>query len=285
MTEVQQLYYKFLELREEARVAKDLGCYPTSQDPAIAQFSFCNINREHDRVTRWVDANVRKAGFGLNVTVHLLTIARVFNDPEPLTEALALDRWADLPKTMHARLKAGKRVFRGAYMMPSHGSKEQLAMSPIDYYCEAIEAVRKTDFHNCYTLEQVADKILAIHGFGPFLANQIVTDLRYTPHFDKAEDWETFVLGGPGTSRGLCRFHGEPLSIGKSQKWIRPRLFEVRQRILDNLLHINVSQHQLNIAEYFQDPNNISNSFCEFDKYMRFTEGGKLRRLYKPSTK
>jgi hypothetical protein len=187
---------------------------------------------------------------------------------------------------MHARLKAGKRVFRGAYMMPSHGSKEQLAMSPIDYYCQAAEAVRKTDFRDCYTLEQVAEKILGIHGFGPFLTNQIVTDLRYTEHFPMStSDWETFVLGGPGTSRGLCRFHGEAPTIGKSQKWMKPRLFEVRQRILDNLLQVHVSERQLNIAEYFRDPNNISNSFCEFDKYMRFTEGGKLRRLYKPSSK
>ncbi len=270
-------YWKFLEARELAREAKEFGIFPHSDDPILAKYSFCNINREHDRVTKWVKATVRDNPKIQNATAMVvrIAIARIFNDPatfEGLEEPIGIDN--TLAHVLQ-RQKDGKRIFRGAYMMPSHGSPDQLKMAPAVYYLEACRKLLGADWGKVKSLEEACVEILGVHGFGPFLANQIVTDLRYTKWFQKAPDWGTFVLGGPGTSRGLCRLFGEPLSINKNQTWIHERLMLVRQMTLDLM-------GECPITNYFLDPNNISNSFCEFDKYERARlNEGRLNRFYK----
>jgi len=273
----QHLYLEFLQLREQAREAKEFGIFPHTHDPIIAKYSFCNINREHDRVTQWVKATVRDNPRIQNVTamVVTLTIARIFNDPATF-EGLKFPGATIEEIGQHvARLQAaGKRVFRGAYMMPSHGSPTQLKMPPAVYYLDAARQLLGKQFGKGQSLEEACNKILEVHGFGPFLANQITTDLRYTKWYKDAPDWHTFVLGGPGTSRGLCRYFGEPLRIDKPQSWILPRLMQVREHV--------ATQLGSPFAEYFLDPNNVSNSFCEFDKYARvFLGEGRVNRTYK----
>lgn len=270
-------YVDFLQAREQAREAKEFGIYPHTEDPILAKYSFCNINREHDRVTQWVKATVRDNPRIQNATAMVvrIAIARIFNDPatfEGMVEPIGIDN--TLAHVLE-RQKQGKRIFRGAYMMPSHGSSTQLKMPPAIYYLEACRRLLGAPWGSIKTLEGACAQILGVHGFGPFLANQIVTDLRYTKWWRHADDWGTFVLGGPGTSRGLCRMFGEPLRIDKNQNWIHERLMIIRQMTLDTL-------GESPINTYFLDPNNVSNSFCEFDKYERVRlNEGRLNRFYK----
>lgn len=268
-------YISFLQAREFAREAKEMGVWPHTEDPILAAFSFCNINREHDRVTQWVKANVRDNRKIQNSTAMVVSIAiaRIFNDPatfEGLKGPLNIEN--TLAHVLE-RQKQGKRIFRGAYMMPSHGAKK--SMLPAVYYMEAARQLISVSWGKAKTLEAACGQIMTIHGFGPFLANQITTDLRYTKWWAKAADWNTFVLGGPGTIRGLCRLFQEPLNAQKSQPWVHDRLMLVRE-ITKTVLGVSP------INDYFLDPNNISNSFCEFDKYERVRLGeGRLNRHYK----
>lgn len=272
----QHLYLEFLQLREQAREAKEFGIYPHTHDPIIAKYSFCNINREHDRVTQWVKANIRDNPRIQNLTamvVHV-AIARIFNDPATFDGLKTPYNIEDVRNHVAKLQAAGKRVFRGAYMMPSHGTVEQLRTAPAVYYLDAARQLIGKQFHKGQSLEEACKQILSVHGFGPFLANQITTDLRYTKWYKNAPDWSTFVLGGPGTSRGLCRYFGEPLRIDKPQSWIHPRLMQVRG-------HVAMQLGQP-FSDYFLDPNNVSNSFCEFDKYARvFLGEGRVNRTYK----
>lgn len=267
------IFFDFVELREQAREAKQLGVFPHSEDTILNSFSFCNINRNHDRVTRWIDQHVRRSSLSLNDMVFNLSVARVFNSPDSLRLILPVKSCAEAEKVLLARQARKESVFRGAYMMPSHGTKAQQKVSPITYYLEHLRTIQGMDFTGYSTLEGVAKAILGVHGFGTFITNQIVTDLRYTRHFKHAPDWSEFVWGGPGTSRGLCRFFNQPkLRIDMPQPWIHERLMEVR----------GMSQSRLpeTICDYYTDPNNLSNSFCEYDKYMRVLkdEGGRLRK-------
>jgi len=270
-------YIDFIQARELAREAKEFGIFPHTEDPILAKYSFCNINREHDRVTQWVKATVRDNPKIQNATAMVVrvAIARIFNDPatfEGMEEPINIESTL---KHVLQRQADGKRIFRGAYMMPSHGSPDQLKTPPAVYYLDACKKLVGVDWGSCKTLEAVCCQILGVHGFGPFLANQIVTDLRYTKWWAKAPDWQTFVLGGPGTSRGLCRMFGEPLNISKNQNWIHERLMLIREMTHDLL-------GDCPINEYFLDPNNVSNSFCEFDKYERARlNEGRLNRFYK----
>jgi hypothetical protein len=120
-------------------------------------------------------------------------------------------------------------------------------------------------FEKCKTLESVALLIQDARGFGPFLANQITTDLRYTEHFKNASDWETFVLCGPGTKKGLCRFFGMPPKKGGTQNRAAIQLRAAREILAPHL--------KSPFNDYFRDPNNVTNSFCEFSKYARTLEG------------
>lgn len=275
--ETQQLYLDFLQAREQAREAKELGIIPHTDDLVLAKFRFCNINREHDRVTRWVKATVRDNPRIQNRTAMVcrIAVARIFNDPATFEGLKANPSLTEVRDHVMLRQAHGKRVFRGAYMMPSHGSPDQLKTPPALYYLDAATALLGKDWDRAKTLEEACTLVLSVHGFGPFLANQIVTDLRYTKWWAKAPDWHTFVLGGPGTSRGLCRYFGEPLRIDKPQKWIHPRLMQVREHVAMTLGEP--------FATYFLDPNNVSNSFCEFDKYARVLQGeGRVNRMYNP---
>ena len=47
-------------------------------------------------------------------------------------------------------------------------------------------------------------------GLGPFLAAQIVADLKHVAPLDAATDWWTLARPGPGSERGLNRVRGRP---------------------------------------------------------------------------
>lgn len=283
MTPIQYKFWEFLKIRELARMHKEAGVFPHTNDPVVANYSFCNINREHDAVTRWIKANVRDHdvinSWGVNAMVLNIAVARIFNTPGTLSEIMPMST-RDLIsgrtlKTVQERQARKLTIFRGAYMMPSHGSPEELLTPPAEYYLKSCVLLSQMDFRPARSLQDAADLLIKVPGFGPFLVNQIVTDLRYTQWFELAEDWQTFVMGGPGTSRGLCRYFAEPkIIIGKSQLWIKARLFAVREEAKQ---YANGT-----INGYFLDPNNLSNSFCEFDKYVRASEGGRLKKHYRP---
>ena len=267
LTLPQMLFLHFIAEREDARVAKEHGIYPHTCDPIIQSFKFCNINREHDRVTRWVKEHVRdnpKINGSKSCLVMSLAIARVFNHPPTLQQILPMRSWAVM-RTKVAELKKEGKVFRGAYKMPAHGSGG-MNVSSADYFINGLQQIGAMDFEKCVTLESVALKIQDARGFGPFLANQVTTDLRYTKHFKDAPDWETFVLCGPGTKKGLCRFFQKPVRKGGTQNQAAIQLREARAILAPHL--------KSPFNEYFKDPNNVTNSFCEFSKYARTQDGG-----------
>lgn len=264
-TPVGQRLLRFIELRERARETKELfgGNGPHSEDPIIAKYRFCNINREHDTVTQWVAENVRfpYALAGTNTLVVQLLVARIFNEPDVLELILPVTDTRETCSLLKAHRAAGCKIMRGAYMMPVHGNSGRNATVE-EYYLRAVEGAQKVDWHFFSTLEQVAEALMRQQGIGEFLANQVCTDLRYTPQFERASDWETFVLCGPGTRRGIDRLLGKTEDLGRQkQKFYCAMLRTIREALKG---YVNRT-----VRGYFRDPNNLSNTFCEFDKYER----------------
>lgn len=261
----------FIRAREQARETKELvgGPGPHSSDPILAVGRFCNINREHDVVTKWVKANVRDvyAPYGKNFLVPQVLAARIFNEPDTLREILpALDPAFVLSQLSNMRAQ-GRKIMRGAYMMPVHGNNGK-GKDVAEYYMAAVAEARSVPWSLCESLEGVAERLVQLMGIGDFLANQVCADLRYTPGWGQAKDWGTFVLCGPGSRRGIDRYdagRGAPpdeKAIGnKPQRHYRERLLLIREEL--------VGQVSPTVARYFADPNNLSNTFCEFDKFER----------------
>lgn len=280
MTPVQKRFVHWIIEREKAREAKELGA-PYKGDPIIEQFRFCNVNREHDNVTRWIAQHVRPAlaKLPLNEVVYQLYICRVFNEPECLEDIVP-----NVPhKTAVARLRmrrnAELKILRGAYLVVPHGQSVPVEV----YYMNLAAKVRKLDFGDenvSSHLANVAETLTSLDGIGEFMANQVCTDLRYQPGHDQWDDWDTFVLAGPGTRRGLARY-----TAGADGPARQPNA-KVRKLAGDCGALLREIRSELKkylpgrIFAMLRDINNLSNCFCEFDKYERAREGKASLRKY-----
>ena len=268
-SDIKELLLYFIEEREKARYMKENGIFPHTEDPILAAYRFCNINREHDNVTRWVAENVRQLDIPHLEMVMNLAAARVFNEPTALKHVLPFKEPSRLAARLMQIKAKGETVFRGAYMMPVHGGHSG-EKSAVTYWCNNIGQIRQQGLAQPHdTLAAVAQAIRSCSGFGPFLANQICTDLRYTRFYDRnrCDDWTTYVAAGPGTTRGVLRY----LSCKPYGKAAPPRggvggalVLKIREELFD-LVSDEVQRH-------FDDPNNVANTFCEFDKFCRAVE-------------
>lgn len=116
---------RFIKGRELLRVRKEKKLNPWTTDPVLKRWHFCNINREDDYVTKWIRRNVPVQKTVTPQLIYDLLVCRIFNEPDVL--------WTLLP-TQHpmnprflgilqARQKRDLKIFRGAYMMATHGAK------------------------------------------------------------------------------------------------------------------------------------------------------------------
>lgn len=248
----------FIKAREVIRARRERGLKaPWTLDPILQQFHFCNINREDDRVTKWIAANVRKpyGELATSILVTQLLTARIFNDPETLALILPvkLHRISDINQLLHQRLSSGKTIFRGAYMITTHGQPGSVH----EYHLRLLATVMGLTWGYCNRLQTIAEQLVQVKGLGDFLVNQVCADLRYCrggrEHW---KDWGTFVWGGAGTKRGMNRVLGAPVDAPFSREVLTSRVL-----LLQRQLYL--------LLPCFRDPNNVANALCEYDKYSR----------------
>ena len=110
---------------------------------------------------------------------------------------------------------------------------------------------------------------------GPFMAYEVVTDLRHTYLLKNANDIVTWANAGPGAMRGLNRLTGRELGFCKrSHDWNKEMnvLYKTVIQRLDKWILINRPYEM----------REIEGRFCEFDKYSRIVKGeGRTRSIYK----
>lgn len=261
-------FLEFLVLRENMRKSRESigGPGPHSPDPILANHHFCNINREHDAVTKFIHEKFRIpfASRGVDFMVRQMLYCRIFNEPATLSVVcpLEVDTFDALQKLRQHRIASQQKIMRGAYMMPPHG-KSAAGQEMIDHWLEVVDlCTMGVNYDSLPTLADVAQGLMRVCGIGDFISNQVCTDLRYVPDWGKRWiDWGTFILAGPGTRRGLNRYHDRDLTATGDSKFFTADLLAVRDEIWEEL--------DTDFRLYFADPNNLSNSFCEFDKWER----------------
>ena len=266
-------FIAFVHAREEMRKHKEKfgGPGPHSDDPVLANYTFCNINREDDYVTKFIHEHFRVpfSDKGRTFMVRQMLFCRIFNEPAVLELVCPLTADTETAIALLEEYKAaGNKVMRGAYLMPPHGAGSAAKGIVRHWLSDVVDGATKGK-HNDYTyktnLAQVAEMLMRVTGVGPFIANQVCTDLRYVPVWGPSyTDWMTFILCGPGTRRGMNRFMGRDLSALGSDAKFTAELLQIRDSLSGEL--------SANIQGYYVDPNNLSNSFCEFDKYERAQE-------------
>lgn len=237
-----------------------------TNDPILAEWKFCNVRREDDRVTRWIVENWRTPNAQDPDLWFAMVVARFINWPDTLAELGYPVPWS--PKTfrdkMAYRKERGEKMYTGAYMVRAdkeHKDKfeyqEKVVFTPL---WEARERLRPKagDTLNSYHM-----LLGQFHGLGSFMAAQVVADMKYVSPLREASDWNTFAASGPGSRRGLNRVLGRD----KDSPWT-----EEDWRAALGRLHTETDLHT---ASYigFLHAQDLQNCLCEFDKYMRVKLG------------
>lgn len=267
-----------------------------TDDPILQRYRFCNVYRELDRVTVWIRENIREPFADHEHLWFMLAVARHINWPDTLDGLIKSTRgtWPDKPgfkpeyMTAHleARAALGQKVYTGAYMIRAeqydrpwrHWSKQRYSAEIVLGKLWEDRAAWSSHFRaGQSTLQEVWSWFQDSHytGWGPFMAQQVVADLRWTRYLRKAHDVGNWTAVGPGSARGLNRLHGRPVAAAVRQEQGLEEMREVRQLFLE----------EVPLAPWLDVPelSDIQNCLCEFDKYERVRLGeGRPRSLYIP---
>lgn len=260
---------------------------PWSTDPIFQNWRFCNVFRELDTVTIWIRKHIREPFAEHEFLWFMLCIARYINRPSTLEYLMAQGAWPSNPdfepemltKALDRWKAYGETVYTGAYMIraESNPNKSWYSWSKNRYVSEVVLGRLWNDRNawNEYfelhdgsekdypsSLEKTWERFQRIHyvGWGPFMAYEVVTDLRHTRYLRDAEDIFSWANAGPGALRGLNRLYGRPLKASN-----RKACGEMH----DVLLSVSRTLR----PPWKFEIRDIEHSLCEFDKYERVRLG------------
>lgn len=271
-----------------------------TNNPILRQYRFCNVYRELDRVTVWIRENIREPFADHPHLWYMLAAARYINWP-PTLEELIEDKhaWPDYPlfrpdlmtTALERRRARGEKVETGAYMIRAESDPKApwYSWSKQRYVSEVVlgklweqrvgwksmlDASKPLNQRN---LKEVWDWFQDKHytGWGPFMAYQVVVDLRWTRYLRDAPDIQTWAAVGPGSARGLNRLHGREVKKPVKQDQALGEMLALRDTFINRDL----------LAPWvaLPDLSDFQNCLCEFDKYERVRLGeGRPRSQYVP---
>lgn len=279
---------------------------PWTDDPILLAGRFCNIFRELDTVTIWIRENIRERFADHPHLWFMLCIARYINWPPTLARLQDVGAWPSNPRftpelltsALEAIALEGEKVYTGAYMIraESDPNKPWYNWSKHRYIAEIVLGrlwEDREDWCNflCFpgdetdgacrprgelTLQKVWEKFQEPRyvGWGPFMAYEVVTDLRHTWHLHRAPDIMTWANAGPGAIRGLNRIYGRPLNQQPRREDTNGEMRLIMEALNSDPLLWPASWPRLEMRD-------VEHTLCEFDKYERVRLGeGKMRSKY-----
>ena len=279
----------WIHTREEVRKKKEAGKPPPwTTDEIIANWRFCCVRRNDDKVTRWIHTNWLDPHSGDPDLWFAMVVARLVNWPdtlERLTKTVfngsGKVRWLNLAfvSEMHLRKAQGEKVFSGAYIVSTNGvtqdKAEYLMERVLTPLWNARSAIRpRFTSGDSDTLEAFHRRLMQFDGMGSFMAAQVVADIKYDPRspLRTAPDWQYWAAPGPGSKRGLNRVMG-----ADHDRSFTDREWTFHFADLLQLVNMRLSP-RMGGPLTGQD---LQNCLCEFDKYERVRLGqGKPRSGY-----
>lgn len=299
-----------------------------TSDPILRDNRFCNVFREDDRTTIWFRGSVRERLRDRPEVLLATVVFRWFNrittgeaifsqarlDTEP-PGATAWDEFLASGDTRVLRDAILKHVgyagpfVTGAYIIKTpngmdkldgvlYGIREFVARSGWKSYGE--KCIEANSFDDS-SLQETWAWLCQFPYLGPFMAYEVVSDLRYTALLDQAPDIMTWANAGPGATRGLNRIWGRT-PIDKTIP-ARQQSEEMRELLCCSLYpeywpQISPSSGNLitdsevvttGERETFSkdwpawDMRTVEHTLCEFDKHQRVTLGqGRMKQRFVP---
>lgn len=271
-----ELFVYFITEREDIRILKEAGFdKPWTDDSLLATTRFTNIDREKDKVTRWIRNHIK---FNIDL-IPKIYLSRIINRIENLTlvdwsaPVIAIcddyismiDSGIDLPQN---------NAYNISGSVPRNDSD-----SKFKTYCklckdryEDMVALNRID--NC---QDMYDALLQLDnvGIGSFIAGQIIADVKNTKgsNLYTTSDKREFVCHGPGSMRGLGYYTGEKIT---------PKNFLIEfRKAHEAVLSILHRNNRHDILRQLVDAQNFQNCFCEFSKYCKLLDNPKAKhRIY-----
>ena len=278
-------YFYWIEEREKIRIRKEVDKRPPpwTEDPILRVFKFCQVFREDDRTTRWFRAHIRLPLSDSPEVIMATVIFRFFNLIETgrtLLEHNLHLQW-DREKAIDEVFKQPKWV-TGAYIVktPNRMNKVKGVAECVTHIWDDRERLIRT-LEKLETLEEAWAYLLRYPYIGPFVAYELVTDLRHTYVLREATDINSWGNAGPGAMRGLNRLTGRPLDFCK-RSWDWQREMQVlydkcKERMAPPLSRDLYSVHYRMPFEMRE----VEGGLCEFDKYSRILKNeGRTRSVY-----
>jgi hypothetical protein len=269
-------FFKWIVERTRIQQKKDRGDpWPWTEDKILQEFKFTNAFREKDKTTVWFRKNIRDP-LKSEPEVYMATVIfRWFNlikTGETLLEHNLHIDW-DPEKAYQVIIPLDKWI-TGAYMVKSPTGKNK-----VRGVCETITTLwhDRKKFLGKHPFPSLQNMCTFLEGYpflGPFLAYELVTDLRHTYLGWDAPDINTWANAGPGAMRGLNRIHDRPLDFtSKRHDWCG----EMRELLKGHHFYMAI----LFGEDIDLEMRDIEHSLCEFDKYERVRLGqGKPRSKY-----
>ena len=274
MKHLEDLIYWITE-RESIRDLKEREKpRPWTADPILQEYRFCNVYREDDTVTRWIQEFWVSPNYDNPSLPFAMAMARLVNWVPTLINLGYPNTWS--PEAFVAIIKKqkdeGKKCWTSAYMITGGyqiegGTKEAIISRVLNtlYNNLQLNPVVRGD-----TLERASFK-LRCPGIGNFLVGQIIADLKYSYCLENPTDWFTWCAVGPGSTAGLNFLHERKQGTGLRQVEFAREVNEVKAIILQ----------ETNIELCAQ---NAQNCLCEFSKYVRTKYyGGRPKSRYTPA--
>lgn len=265
--------------RERIRLRRMAGeSAPWTDDPIFRDWRFCNVRRENDRTTEWFHREVRRHLYGLAV-VEATVIFRWFNliETGERIKDLLLHGWNT--EEARRRLVGVHPIVTGAYQIKTFNGMDKLegALKAVDL---ARPLLARMVPRWGGTLRAAWRDLQQPPCIGPFLAYEIVSDLRWTPVLLNAIDILTWACAGPGATEGLGL-------IARGDRRTYNRTSERDQLAMRDLMQALLAMSR-DEAFWPQDwklweMREVEHWSCEFAKYETARGGERLKRRYTPT--
>lgn len=285
----------FATARERYRIklARDAGMpWPWTTNPILQEWRFTNVHREDDRTTVWFRKNLRNP-LSQSYDVVIPT-TETYNRLKALTkivEATLIFRWFNRIETgeiikdlilfnwdtneARRRLEGVSPVVTGAYIIKAGDGVSKLD-GILDCIDEALPQLPSMVGKWGRTLRGAWEDLKTLHFMGPFMAYEVITDLRHTPVLNQAVDIMTWGNLGPGAIRGIGRVvANDPELFANSRSGQKQML-----GLMAELLGMS-QQEQYWPQEWPKwEMHEVEMWLCEYAKYCNGKEGQRLKRRY-----
>jgi hypothetical protein len=288
--------FKFIHERWKIHLKKEAGePRPWTKDPILRDYRFTTVYREGDKVTKWISEHWREPNQNSGLVWFAMCVARYINWP-PTLEAIEypvpwrraravgiLEKIRQRPEKIFGgayKIDAGqsRQIFGGAYFLNSIGPKIQSVLNDRLTPLWADRKLITEQLNRASTLAEIHAIFKARHGFGSFMAAQIVADLKYLPrNLPTANghmgDWWSWAASGPGSKRGLNRLCGRPVNAPWRETEWHEKLLELQAALAPRLKAAGMP------PMHAQDVQGIG--CCEWDKHERARLGeGRPKQKY-----